>query len=155
MCIETCRFDYDKHFSWPHDIHGYETIKGCVFASFMLPRQWLGTIRVWPQSFTLASQLRAGSLRLGLSAQICCALAFPRLHTHYRLQTGSVGQWRVCACLGFTLIFVWNPTRDLISCRTEGMDDCTVGKAFNGNILLGCMMGRRKRNYSAGKDYTC
>lgn len=38
----------------------------------------------------------------------------------------------VCVCLDFSFILIYNPTGDLVSSRIQGMDDCTVGSAFNG-----------------------
>ena len=96
-------------------------------------------LSLWPRSLEPRVLLR------GLSARICCAVTFPRL---------SVGQWDNAACVfvwGLVFILIYYPSEDLISSRMQGMDDCTVGRAFNGLFffflffLLSCMIGSRRK----------
>lgn len=88
-------------------------------------------LSLWPRS------LEPGVLLRGLSARICCAVTFPRLRSRRGCRVWVSGTmlcvcvW-VCVCLGFGFILIYYPTEDLISSRMQGMDDCTVGRAFNG-----------------------
>lgn len=102
---------------------------------------------VWPLSFPVASQLGARSAMRTVGSDLLCSHIPQAAHT-----STEATEWvsrtilSVCVCLGLSFILIYNPTGDLLSCRIQGMDDCTVGRAFNGRFSLGFIAGSCRRN---------